>query len=670
MNKRINDRYELLKPIGGGGMANVYLAKDIILDREVAIKVLKPQFSEDEEFIRRFRREAQAATSLSHPNVVNIYDVGEEDKIYYIVMEYVRGNTLKDYIQQKGKLHVQEAVQIMEQITSAIEHAHENHIIHRDIKPHNILLSTEGIAKVTDFGIARAISDATITHTNSVLGSVHYLSPEQARGGNVTYKSDIYSLGVVMYEMLTGEVPFNGDTAVSVAIKHLQEPLPFLRDIDPSIPQSVENVVLKATMKDPLDRFHSTDEMLHDLITVFDISRKGEKRVTIPVKDDEATKAVPIIGNDTNDNEQVTMVHGKPNDGQANHINTGNGKNKKNKKKSLKFWIITSLFTLFFILATMYVAFSLIPSWLHVEDVTIPDDLIGMEYEEAYEKLTDLKLEVEKELRFDEDVEEGHVISHNPRAGYTVKVGATVRLIVSEGTEPVEMVDVIGESQERAERILEDYMDRQYEYRESTEHDDDIVLDQSPEPGELVIPKETVVTLTLSKRPTVNMPNLYGMTQDEVNRLLSGNNMFSEIVFKEEHHPTMEEGKAFAQDPPRNEELRDRTRVTVTFSLGPEPEEEPEDQPITATVPFNVNVPEGNGDGEEKPTYRIRISVIDMMNTAPKMVVEEEISESRRFHVPLTVAPGGSGFLLLYVDGEEHEKSPFEYTYEELRQYQ
>lgn len=663
MNKRINDRYELVRPIGGGGMADVYLAQDIILDREVAVKVLKPQFSEDEEFIRRFRREAQAATSLSHPNVVNIYDVGEEDKLYYIVMEYVQGSTLKNYIQQKGKLQVHEAVHIMEQITSAIDHAHENHIVHRDIKPHNILLSNDGLAKVTDFGIARAISDATITHTNSVLGSVHYLSPEQARGGNVTYKSDIYSLGIVMYEMLTGDVPYSGDTAVSVAIKHLQEQVPFVREKDSSIPQSVENVILRAMAKDPLDRYYSADEMLQDLTTVFDPRRKGEKRIEIRVRDEEATKAVPIIG--AMAPEDKTIVHGKGQGGQELSADK-----KEKKKKSPKFWAITGLLSIFFIFAVMYVAFSLIPSWLRVDDVVIPDDLIGMEYEEALEILEDLKLEVEEEYRHHDEMEEGHVISHTPRAGQTVKVGTTVKLIVSEGIEPVEMTDVIGETKERAERILEGFMELEYEYEESTEHDDDLVLDQLPKPGELIIPGETSVTLTLSRRPTVNMPNLSGMTRDEVQRELSSNSMFSEIVFEEEYHPTIEEGKVISQTPERFVEIRERTKVNVVISLGPEPVEEPVEEEITKTFDFEVRVPQADGDDDDKPTYQVRISIIDTLHSTPMLVIDEEITETTEFPITLTVAPGGTGYLLLYVNGEEHQRSPFSYTYEQLRRMQ
>src|SRR5699024_8392329 len=233
----IGDRYLIERTIGGGGMANVYLAKDTILERDVAIKVLRLEYANDDEFITRFDREAQAATSLTHPNIVNIYDVGEEEHILYMVMEYVDGFTLKEYIQQNSPIRVEEALNIMKQITSAISRAHQSNLVHRDIKPQNILLDKQGNVKVTDFGIAVALSATALTQTNTILGSVHYLSPEQARGGMATKKSDIYSLGIVLYELLTGMLPFTGETPVAIALKHLQEDIPHVRDFNANIPQ-------------------------------------------------------------------------------------------------------------------------------------------------------------------------------------------------------------------------------------------------------------------------------------------------------------------------------------------------------------------------------------------------------------------------------------------------
>ena len=274
VGKRINDRYKVLELIGGGGMSNVYLAHDIILNRDVAIKILRYDTENEEENMKRFQREALSATSLMHPNIVSIYDVGEDQNMHYIVMEYVKGKTLKQYIKEFAPLSPARAVQIMKQLTSAIAHAHENQIIHRDIKPQNILMDEEGNVKVTDFGIATSLAATSYTKTNSVIGTVHYLSPEQARGGIATKKSDIYSLGIVLYELLTGELPFSGESAVSIALKHLQAETPSVRDFDASIPQSLENVILKATAKNADHRYQSVEEMEEDLETVYPLQGK------------------------------------------------------------------------------------------------------------------------------------------------------------------------------------------------------------------------------------------------------------------------------------------------------------------------------------------------------------------------------------------------------------
>jgi serine/threonine-protein kinase len=264
----LGNRYELLEKIGGGGMATVYKAKCHFLNRFVAVKILRPEFTNDEEFIKRFKIEAQAAASLSHPNIVSIYDVGYEGSTDYIVMEYVDGITLKEFLNRRGTLNWREAVDIGIQICSALEHAHRNHIVHRDIKPHNILLTKDGVVKVTDFGIARAVSSATITMAGSTIGSVHYFSPEQARGGYIDEKSDIYSLGITLYELVTGKLPFDGDTPVAVALKHIQEEPASPISINPDIPIGVNNIIMKAIMKDQNKRYQSAADMLQDLYKV------------------------------------------------------------------------------------------------------------------------------------------------------------------------------------------------------------------------------------------------------------------------------------------------------------------------------------------------------------------------------------------------------------------
>ena len=298
--QKINDRYEIVKSIGEGGMANVYLAVDLILNRKVAIKILRGDLANDEKFIRRFQREALAASSLSHPNIVEIYDVGEDNGNYYIVMEYIEGKTLKQLLKKRGHLTVGEAVDIMLQITDGMVHAHDSYIIHRDLKPQNIMIQEDGQIKITDFGIAMALNSTQLTQTNSVMGSVHYLPPEQASGKGSTIKSDIYSMGILFYELLTGVLPFKGDNAVEIALKQMKEAIPSVRKQNPNIPQSVENIIIRATAKNPKNRYNDTREMYNDLKTCLDKDRQNVDRIVFkyPEHENEDTKKIPVIKKD------------------------------------------------------------------------------------------------------------------------------------------------------------------------------------------------------------------------------------------------------------------------------------------------------------------------------------------------------------------------------------
>src|SRR5574344_1316720 len=279
--QKINDRYEILQTIGEGGMANVYLAKDSILGRNVAVKILRGDLASDEKFIKKFQREALSASSLSHPNIVEIYDVGEDDGNYFIVMEYIEGKNLKQLLKKRGNLTVHEVVDIMLQITSAMGVAHDSLIIHRDLKPQNILIKDDGEIKITDFGIAMALNATQLTQTNSAMGSVHYFPPEQANGKGSTLKSDVYSLGIMMFELLTGELPFRGDNAVEIALKHLRDPIPDIRDINPNIPQSVENIIIKSTAKNQKNRYNNANEMHEDLLTCLNKERLNEPKLEL-----------------------------------------------------------------------------------------------------------------------------------------------------------------------------------------------------------------------------------------------------------------------------------------------------------------------------------------------------------------------------------------------------
>ncbi|HHY20546.1 MAG TPA: Stk1 family PASTA domain-containing Ser/Thr kinase, partial [Bacilli bacterium] len=510
IGKRVSGRYEVIEIIGGGGMADVFKAKDIILDRIVAVKVLQSQFSKDEQFIRRFRREAQAATSLAHPNVVNIYDVGEEGDLYYIVMEYVEGPTLKEYIQQSGPLPATEAVDIMSQIVSAIAHAHANHIVHRDLKPQNILINQNGEVKVADFGIARAISSATITHTNSVIGSVHYLSPEQARGGLVNFKSDIYSLGIVLYEMLTGKLPFFGDTAVSIAIKHLQADIPSVREINPLIPQSLENIITKATAKDPYYRYESAIAMEEDLATALDPERRHEEKYVIADDLDEQTRTIPMIKGDILDqviDEEKTIELS------AKSTNFDESPKKPKKKKRTLKIVLSSLLIL---VGLFIVLLATIPGLLKVEDVKVPE-VIGLEFSEAEKKLTDAKLVVVREDIADNEVEEEHVVRITPAEGSSVKKGSEVKLFVSVGKEKTPMPSLVGLTKSQAERMLHDY---KVEFKEKATNDvaPGTVLEQTPEAGTPIVVEEAEVIVTVSVAEKITLHNLVGLSEADVNQ--------------------------------------------------------------------------------------------------------------------------------------------------------
>ena len=380
-------RYEILARIGGGGMALVYKAYDTVLQRHVAVKVLRDQFVHDEEFIQRFRREARSAASLSHPNVVSIYDVGQDGDIHYIVMEYIEGGTLNDIIKERAPLQPEEATGIAAQICDALSHAHQNGIIHRDIKPHNILINRNGRIKVTDFGIARAVTSSDITQTGAVLGSVHYFSPEHAKGIPQGEKSDIYSLGAVLYQMLTNRLPFPGESPISVALKHLQEHVEEPRAINPLIPQSLENIILKAMRKDPNERYESASEMLQDLETCMLPERMSEPKAAFAEEEDaEKTIVMPAIRHhhvDVEADEQDTQIHRSIADSLAE------------QPKKRKWWIKPAVWLVVILALSLgtWQGVKAVRGMMDVPDVDVPD-FVGKPYEEAVQQLEALQLDV------------------------------------------------------------------------------------------------------------------------------------------------------------------------------------------------------------------------------------------------------------------------------------
>ncbi|HLS22838.1 MAG TPA: Stk1 family PASTA domain-containing Ser/Thr kinase [Pseudogracilibacillus sp.] len=652
----LNERYRIKRRIGGGGMANVYLGFDLILERDVAIKVLRMEFVNDPEFVERFDREAQAATSLSHPNIVNIYDVGEEDDILYIVMEYVDGLTLKEYIQKHGPLSVEKAIDIMDQLTAAIQHAHETGLIHRDIKPQNVLINQNGTVKVTDFGIAVALSATALTQTNSVLGSVHYLSPEQARGGKATKKSDIYSLGIVFYELLTGELPFSGQSPVSIALKHLQDDIPSVRAKDESIPQSVENIILKATTKDPFHRYQSVSEMGHYISVALEPSNLNEPIYEPPYETGEETKAIPIITDESmpklNETDTPTLVHEVEEASENKQIGQEQKSPPTKKKRKRRRWIISIASIL--VIALIFFTFLLFSS---PKDVVVPD-VTDLEYEEAVEQLEALKLKVNKETIPSEEVEEGKVVKSDPEAGRTVKEKSTVDVYVSEGREKVEFEDYVGKNFAQVERILEE--DGYEEIRSYDVISDDpvgqIVTQIQPLPGEEVIPEETTVIFEVSSGPKkVSLGNLVGLSLDQARDYAKRNSLKLEI--KEAYSDSVEKNHVISQNPRANSELEEGSTVTVTISKGPE-EKPPRTHSVTFTVPFE---PTTGPDGELQKEQLVQIYVGDMNENISNVFHEAKINRDKEYELTLVIAENEVAEYRVLRDGVEiiRERIPY-----------
>ena len=473
--QKINDRYEIIKTIGEGGMANVYLAHDTILDRKVAIKVLRGDLSNDEKFIRRFKREALSVSNLSHPNIVEVYDVGEEDGNYYIVMEYIEGKTLKQLLQKRGALTLTEVIDIMSQLTDGLAHAHEAYIIHRDIKPQNIMIEDNGRIKITDFGIAMALNSTQLTQTNSVMGSVHYLPPEQANGKGSTVKSDIYSLGILMYELLTGSVPFKGDTAVEIALKHMKEKVPSVRKQNPTIPQSVENIILKATAKNPKNRYDSVREMHADLETA--LERDNEKRLVYeyPENDLEETKVIAPISK-----EPKKSVVDKPLEKEELEKDDS-VLNEKNEKNKLPIILAAVLLVFLIVLAIVY----LLISNQDVKEVKVPN-VVGLTTEEAIKEIEKANLKYTTKTEESTTVEEGKVIRTEPKAGSTKTKGSTITIVESSGKEYLLLEDYTGKNYYEIKAKLElkgikvEMKQKTVENASEYKDKEDLIIDQEP----------------------------------------------------------------------------------------------------------------------------------------------------------------------------------------------
>ena len=502
--QKISDRYQIIKSIGEGGMANVYLAYDTILERNVAVKVLRGDLANDEKFVRRFQREALQASSLSHPNIVEVYDVGEDNGEYYIVMEYVEGKHLKGLLKKRGKLTIPEVVDIMIQVTSGLTVAHDSYIIHRDIKPQNIMILDNGLVKLTDFGIALAMNSTQLTQTNSVMGSVHYLPPEGASGKGATLQSDIYSLGILMYELLTGKLPFRGETAVEIALKQLKEPMPSIRKEIPDIPQSIENIILRATAKNPKNRYADAREMHDDLLTCLDESRKNEIKISLkyPEIDLDDGKMLKLKNENLTKKESDEIIAKRITQKDIN----------KNQNKSIV--ILLSIFTGIVVLITSIVV--LLPKLTKKAQVTVPD-VSNMTVVKAIETLQEEGFTVsQKQIEKSSTViDEGKIISTSPSGGTKHKKGYEITLYVSTGSKSVEVEDYTGKNYLEVKGKLEAYginviiEKKEMEVDSDEDYETNIIMDQSIKKGEH-LSKGDNITLYIP-----DIKNLYPNFTDE-----------------------------------------------------------------------------------------------------------------------------------------------------------
>lgn len=597
----IGDRYEILDKIGTGGMSDVYKAKDHKLNRFVAVKVLKQEFSENTNFVSKFRVEAQAAAGLMHPNIVNVYDVGEEEGIYYIVMELVEGITLKKYIEKKARLSMKEAISIAIQVSMGIEAAHNNHIIHRDIKPQNIIISKDGKVKVTDFGIAKAATSNTIT--SNVMGSVHYTSPEQARGGFSDEKSDIYSLGCTMFEMLTGHVPFDGETTVAIAIKHIQEELPSPREYVSEIPVCVEKIIFKCTQKSPDRRYQNMGELIVDLkkslitpdedfVTMVDVDTSGATKM---ITEEDMEEIKRNTGNLPMDemrlNEEAVKQKNKPrivpvpapvvedeDEDEEEEDEVIEAEEYDDDDLDPKMERITTILAIVAAVIIGVIALVLVAKAIgiiggsaqeeQIKDIKIAD-VVGLDVEAAKEMLNDQYLEnIVLEYRESDEVEANKVISQNPEAGEMVAQDDLITLVVSSGSATIPVPNVVGEEEEEAIRILED---AGFRVSTKTDFDDEVeeglVIAQDTE-GEA--PKNALIEITISQGPAekkVDVPDLRGLTESAAKDRLATYNLKCGSV-TEEYSDSVTKGLVISQSYSPGMEVAEDTEVNIVLSLG------------------------------------------------------------------------------------------------------
>ncbi len=552
--QKINDRYQIIKSIGEGGMANVYLAYDTILDRNVAVKVLRGDLATDEKFVRRFQREALSASSLSHPNIVEVYDVGEDNGQYYIVMEYIEGCQLKQLLKKRGRLTLSEVIDIMLQITDGLSVAHDAYIIHRDIKPQNIMILDSGLVKITDFGIAMAMNSTQLTQTNSVMGSVHYLPPEQANGKGSTLQSDIYSMGILMYELLTGELPYKGDNAVEIALKHLKEKIPSVREKFPEIPQSVENIIIKATAKNPKNRYADARSMNEDLRTCLDDSRANEPKIVLPYPEfDEDRKP------------KSSAKSQSKTDGIVKEIKTEEVENTKRDNKVLI--TLFAVFTGIVIVITSIIV--LLPIITNQKEIKVPD-VSGLDISDAINTLQNegFKIADQQKEQASDDVPEGKVVKTNPVAGVKKTKGSEITLYISTGNEGFTMEDFTGKNYYTVYGTLTAYgilvIPEKRDVSDSNV-DASTILDQSVKAGEKVSKGDTVILYI--PNVTTKYPDFTSgdYTKEQIEQFCTQYSINCKFKEVSEASGNYKSGDIIAQSRPNGTQVTSGASLTITI---------------------------------------------------------------------------------------------------------
>ena len=645
----LGNRYEIIEKVGNGGMATVYKATDLVLKRYVAVKILRDEFTTDEEFIKRFETEAQSAARLVHPNIVSIFDVGVDNGIYYIVMELIKGKTLKEIIvEERGPLPWKWSVNVAIQIASALEMAHKNNIIHRDIKPHNIIITEDGIAKVTDFGIAKAVSNSTITAFGTTIGSVHYFSPEHARGGYTDAKSDLYSLGVVMYEMVTGKVPFDADTPVSVALKHMQEePVPPI-EMNPHLPEAVNKIILKALKKDPMYRYQTATELLEDLR----MALKNPSGDFVEDEDYDPTAKTQKIS--TQDVEKMQKRNNKKENKLVTFI--------KNHK------VLSSFIGLILLFCIAFGGTMLVLNLTNPKEVEMPN-IVGLTKDEAQQRIegAKLKFEVASE-EYNKDVEENHVISQDPTyvEGYNkVKEGSTVKVVLSKGTEKTKVPKVVGMSQEDAVTAIENAKLKAEIVEETSKKvQEGYVISQETDANTEVDAGETVKIHVSTGVEKATVPGVVGKSQDEAKKALQDLGFVVTVTTAEDS--SKDNGVVLKQSLDEGKSVEKGSAITITVNKLAE----------IKTVPIKVNVKSlldgniyetssGNETEEDKKVKNVKLEV----KVGDDTIYSQTVKASETSISVGNAKGSGTTTVKVYIDGVLKNDGGYSLVYSNVNSY-